>query len=196
MSSPTVPLDHPDYLRWNKKYLQQNQPQFKTHPLISEIIATDLCASLPAGPVLELAAGLSGSILELAKRKCDVWAVDISDVALNLLTKEAHQRNLPLKIVHADLEHWLAPEQFALIYAIRFWHKETFINSCKAVLPGGLIAWEALTEKERLFRPTFSQAWCLLENEPAKFLPEDFVLLKQEDEQSGRTRRLIARRQN
>jgi hypothetical protein len=53
---------HPDRLRWNARYRGNFVPSFRPHPLAERALAL----GLPAGPVLDLACGPSGSALLLA----------------------------------------------------------------------------------------------------------------------------------
>src|ERR1700730_4641615 len=95
---------HPDRTRWNARYSAGRVPSFAPHPLALSALALDL----PAGPVLELACGPSGSALAAAAAGRQVAAVDVSDVALRLLRAEAGRPGLlgRIDIVHADLVTW------------------------------------------------------------------------------------------
>ena len=84
------PLEHPDRARWNARYAAGDAPSFAPHPLAVAAFALDL----PAGPVLDLACGPSGSALAAAETGRRVTAVDVSDVALRLLAEEAARRGL------------------------------------------------------------------------------------------------------
>jgi SAM-dependent methyltransferase len=134
--------EHPDRLRWNERYVQ-DAPAFEPHPLVAAAYA----ATLPDGPVLELACGRSGNALGLAATGRHVVAVDISDVALTQLAAEAERRGLRARVecVLADVPSYTPEEEhFAFVLATLFWDPTAFHSACGAVRPGGLIAWEAL----------------------------------------------------
>ncbi|OQO92214.1 methyltransferase [Saccharomonospora piscinae] len=135
-----------DRLRWNARY-RRATPSFEPHPLADAAWA----AGLPPGPVLELACGRSGSALALAERGRHVLAVDVSDVALAQLACRARQRRPAgqLACVRADLRTFVPRRATcALVLSTRFWDPDVFRTARQAVLPGGLLAWEALADSE------------------------------------------------
>ena len=161
-----------------------------------------LSAELPAGLVLDLASGPSGSALHAAAAGRRVTAVDVSDVALGLLAAEANRRGLTdlVTIVQADLAHYRpAASSFALVLCTGFWDRQVFAAAAAGVAPGGLIGWEqALTARAMRLRPMPPPAeWCVSGDEPASLLPPDFEVLEQRDVDGAHTakRRLLARRQ-
>jgi hypothetical protein len=187
---------HPDRLHWNKRYGAGFIPSFTPHPLAAAALALDL----PAGPVADLASGPSGSALLAAAQGRPVTAVDVSEVALGLLGQEARRRGLDhlITLVHADLGAWHpGPGRYALVLATGFWDPAVFAAAVRAVAPGGVLAWEALTVAARQARPTLPAEWCLGRGEPATLLPDGMSVVSQEDvrgAQRGTRRRLLARR--
>ena len=189
--------DNPDRLRWNARYSARPAPDFKPHPLAIEALAQ----ALPSGPVLELAAGPSGSAILAAQAGRPVTVADASDVALDLLEAEADRRGLRklLTLVQADLEVWQpGPASYALVLCTAYWVAETglFDAAAQAVLPGGILAWEALTATARRERPSLPAAWCLKAGEPASLLPVGWRVIAQYEppKAAGTRRRLIAAR--
>lgn len=138
-----------DRIRWNERYAGQ-APSFAPHPLVTAAEA----ARPPAGPVLELAGGRSGSALALAEAGRAVTVVDVSDVALAQLGEEAARRGLDRRItcVCADAAATLASGRhagrWALVLASRFWDAEAYAAAAVAVAPGGLLGWEALRDRD------------------------------------------------
>jgi SAM-dependent methyltransferase len=186
---------NPDRLRWNAKYAGDFVPSFAPHPLAEQALSL----SPPAGPVLDLACGASGSALYLAAAGRRVTAVDVSDVALGLLTAEAARRGLTKRIivVQADLASLrLQPPGWALVLCTGFWDAAVFRAAAAAVMPGGLIGWEALTTQARALRPGLPKQWCVTDREPASLLPPGFAVVEQRDMVSEHSakRRLLARR--
>ncbi len=186
---------HPDRLHWNARYGAGFVPSFTPHPLAVAALA----AGLPAGPVADLACGPSGSALLAAAAGRQVTAVDVADVALDLLDREAQHRGLGglITLVHADLSTWRPPpDGFALVLATGFWDRAAFATAAGAVRPGGLLGWEAFTIAARRARPSLPAAWCLRPGEPAAVLPPGFEVLSQQEVPGGRgaRRRLLARR--
>lgn len=183
--------EHPDRLRWNARY--GDAPEVSSaHPLAERALALPL----PDGGVLDLASGPSGSALLAAAAGRRVTAVDISETALDRLAAEARRRGLGSLVttVQADLGRW-RPEApgYALVLCTGFWDRAVFGRAAGAVLPGGLLGWEAFTEDARRDRPRMPAEWCLAPGEPASLLPDGFTVLDQADVPSTGKRRLLAR---
>jgi len=159
-----------------------------------------LSLELPEGPVADLASGPSGSALLAAAAGRHVTAVDVSEVALDLLGQEARCRGLGglIDLVHADLGTWQPhPGSYALVVCTGFWDPAVFATATQALAPGGVLGWEAFTMQARRARPGLCAAWCLRPGEPATLLSADFDVLSQQDlpdDERGARRRLLARR--
>jgi SAM-dependent methyltransferase len=187
--SGLVPGDHPDRIRWNAKYADGFVPSFRPHPLAAR--ALDL--GLPEGPVADLACGPSGAALLAAEQGRRVTAVDVSEVALGLLSAEAGRRGLShlITLVHADLSAWSPePRLYALVLCTGFWSAAVFDAAVRAVAPGGLLAWQAYTAEARRSHPSLRSEWCLAPGEPATRLPPEFTLLDQSDTPADRRQML------
>lgn len=180
--------DNADRLRWNARYAER--ASFTAHRLAERALAMPL----PAGPVLDLACGTSGSALLAAAQGRHVTAVDISDVALGLLRDEARRRGLDdlVTLVHADLVRWRPSSGFALVLCTGYWDRALFAPAAEAVLPGGVLAWAAFTTEARRERPHLPAEWCLEQGEPATLLPDGFAVLDMRE--TGPMRHLLARR--
>jgi SAM-dependent methyltransferase len=184
---------HPDGVRWNARYQAKFISSFTVHPLAERALSMPL----PAGPVLDLACGPSGNTLRAAAAGRHVTAVDISDVALDLLAQEAARRGLTalIDLVHADLSAWRPPHGgYAFVLAVGYWDRALFAPAAAAVAGSGLLAWEAFTAEARHTRPSLSADWCLAEGEPACLLPAGFEVISQTDHCDAGKRRLLARR--
>jgi SAM-dependent methyltransferase len=184
---------HPDRVRWDARYAE-SAPSFRPHPVAEQALALDL----PGGPVADLACGPSGSALLAAAQGRRVTAVDVSGVALDLLSHQARRRGLAglITLVHADLARWRPdPGGYALVLCTGFWDPAVFAVAAGAVAPGGVLGWEAFTVAARRARPTLNAAWCLGPGEPATLLPDGCTVLGQQDVPGGGRRRLLARRQ-
>jgi SAM-dependent methyltransferase len=187
---------HPDRERWNARYAGGVEASFQPHPLA----AAALSLGLPDGPVADLACGPSGSALLAAAAGRQVTAVDISDIALDLLAARARRCGLAdlITLVHADLGEWRpAPDGYALVLGTGYWDRAVFAAAAVAVTAGGALGWEAFTVAARAARPGLPAEWCLQPGEPASLLPAGFTVLSQDelpDGEHGDRRRLLARR--
>lgn len=189
-------MELPERLKWNARYSAPGYaPSFAPHPLAARALGLPM----PAGPVLELACGPSGSALHAAALGRMITAVDASEVALGLLSDQARARRLAhrITVVAADLRQWRpGPPGYALVLATGYWDRALFAVAADAVLDGGLLAWEALTLAARSGHPSIPADWCLRPGEPASLLPAAFTVLSQEEagHPPGSRRRMIARR--
>ena len=187
---------HPDQVRWNARYRGGFEASFEPHPLAAQALSLPL----PDGPVADLACGPSGSALLAAAAGRRVTAVDISEVALDLLAAEARRRGLGhlIQLVHADLATWRPePGGYALVLGTGYWDRAVFAVAGQAVAAGGALGWEAFTADARSSRPGLCPDWCLEPGEPAALLPTGFAVLGQHDlpgSERGTRRRLLARR--
>jgi SAM-dependent methyltransferase len=187
---------HPDRLRWNARYAEGPAGSFVPHPLA----VAALSVPPPDGPVADLASGPSGAALLAAGGGREVTAVDISDVALGLLGREASRRGLRgrVTLVEADLREWRpGAARYALVLCTGYWDRAVFATAMNAVAPGGLLGWEAFTAAARRARPGLCPQWCLGDGEPASLLGADFKVLDVRDlpdGDGGTKRALLARR--
>jgi SAM-dependent methyltransferase len=184
-----------DRQRWNARYGSGFIASFQAHPLAG----LALSLPLPDGPMLDLASGPSGAVLLAAAAGRPSVAVDVSDVALGLLAREAARRRMagPVAAVQADLTSWRPRlESCALVLCTGYWDPDLFAAAARAVLPGGLLGWEAFTTDALLARPGMPAHWCLGAGEPASLLPSGYDVLSHEDvpDSSGARRRMLARR--
>ncbi len=190
--------DHPDRLKWNARYLEPKRLQSRDRcPLYERTVSE----GIPDGPVLELACGISGQALTLAKAGRDVLAIDISDEALKRLAATAKARGLDkrLKCVQADLNVWRPPagRHYALVFCVMYWEAAVFDYAWPAVADNGLIAWQGFTLEHLRYRPSQNPDWCFKDGEPASRLPDgQFTVLHEEDVDEGHRviRRMVARR--
>ncbi len=186
---------HRDRLRWNARY-EGASPSFEPHPLAVGALALPL----PDGPVADLACGASGSALLAAAVGRQVTAVDVSELALGLLAREAGRRGLGslIAVVQADLRTWVPePGSYALVLCTGYWDQAVFAAAAGAVAAGGALAWQAFTADARRARPGLCAEWCLDPGQPARLLPADFDVLDEHDLpdlQRGTMRLLLAQR--
>ena len=187
---------NPDRARWNERYASGSYTgSFAVRPLAEMALALPL----PDGPVLELASGPSGNALLFADRGRHVTAVDVSDIALDLLGAEARRRGVAdlITVVHADLVSWQPPsgKEYALVLCTGYFDRAVFAMAARAVAAGGLVGWEAFTLAARRDRPRLPAEWCLGPGEPANLLPAGFDVMSQDDlgSEPAARRRVLAR---
>jgi tellurite methyltransferase len=86
--------------KWNSKYIDRILEE--KNPIPNQRLKM-LAAYLKGGTALDLACGLGGNSLFLAERNYQVQAIDISDVAISYLQKQAAQHHLNIEAQVRDL---------------------------------------------------------------------------------------------
>ena len=189
---------HPDRLKWNARY---REPKRLAPRVSCPLYEQAALLGYPVGPVLELACGMSTQALVQAAAGREVLAVDISNVALDRIRKEAVEQSLGARLicVEADLKTWRPPvdRKFALVICVMYWEPVVFDYAWPVVADGGLIAWQGFSLEHLRYRPSQNPDWCFKEGEPANRLPSGrFSVLHEEDIDEGHRviRRMVARR--
>ena len=132
--------------RWNTRYREapRNPPQ----PCAALRAAEP---HLPArGTALELACGLGGNALWLARRGLHTDAWDLSEVAISRLRTVAQREGLPLSARVRDVEEH--PPQGAcceVLVVSHFLHRPILRDLAAAVRPGGLLVYQTFLEGHR-----------------------------------------------
>lgn len=132
-----------DRERWNRRYSEADPTSFEPCYALQQFQHL-----LPAqGDALDLACGLGGNALLMATRGLQTEAWDISEVALERLEEEAHQRGLSLttralEITPAALD----TASFDVICVSRYLDRELCPAIVSALNPGGLLIYQTFTQ--------------------------------------------------
>jgi tellurite methyltransferase len=89
--------------KWNQKH-EERLVDLRELPANERLIK--VTSSLSGGKALDLACGLGGNSLYLAKKGFQLKAYDISDVAIQHLDKLAKKLQLPIDANISDLTNW------------------------------------------------------------------------------------------
>jgi SAM-dependent methyltransferase len=119
-----------------------------------------------SGSALDLACGLGGNALWLAKRGLEVCAWDLSPVAIGQLRTTAHRLELPVTAEVRDLTaRPPAPRSFDLICVVHFLDRDLAPKIAAALNPGGLLFYQTFTREAAGDRGPSNPAFRLAPNE-------------------------------
>ncbi len=127
---------------WDHRYAAADRP---TSPAW---VLTENAHLLPrTGRALDLACGLGGSALFLARRGLNVEAWDRSRVALEKLAAWAAAEDLPVHTQRVDLTREAPPPgAFDVIVVAHFLHRPLLGSIADALAPGGLLFYQTFTQ--------------------------------------------------
>ncbi|HKB15833.1 MAG TPA: class I SAM-dependent methyltransferase, partial [Planctomycetota bacterium] len=112
--------------RWSRPDPHSGLPP---DPLLLEALA-----ELPRGRALDVGAGEGRNALLLASEGWRVDALDVSEVALRRLAREARARGLPVRCAVVDLEEWRPPRgTYDLVVSVDF-HLRSLLRQLRAGL--------------------------------------------------------------
>lgn len=140
--------------KWNKIHL--NQDLGKCAAPMQEAAASTVLQEnrhlLPdTGCALDLACGLGGNALLLARQGLQTSAWDISRAAIDTLQIQAGQSGLHVRTQVRDVEQRPPePESFDVIVASHFLHRPTVPDLIAALRPGGLLMYQTFTRHKAL----------------------------------------------
>ncbi len=141
---PEVPLTT-DRERWNEQYRNKRDEIGPAASWVAE--NRDLLEAQPRGRVLDVACGRGRNALLLAELGFTVEALDVSEVALELLGQEAQRRGVTVDTRRADLRE--APEletgAYAVVLDMFFLDRPLLGALSRALAPGGLLFFETFT---------------------------------------------------
>lgn len=139
------PANNPQQAKWNRRYRQAREAG-----TCARVLSDHLHLLPRQGEALDLACGLGGNALALARSGLSTQAWDLSDVAVARLQQLAEQQRLPLKARCVDLEHdALPPASFDVICVSGFLDRSLCPAITAALRPGGLLFYQTFTTAKR-----------------------------------------------
>ncbi len=138
--------------RWDARYAGAGPVTVEGSPFL-ERLAERLA---PGARLLELAGGLGGDAIWLARRGFEVTLADVSGVALDHAARAAVESGVELRCVRVDLERDFPAGPWDAIHCHHYIDRALFESYPTATAPGGLIALchPTLTNLERHPRPS------------------------------------------
>ena len=151
-------------------------------------VLQDYVHLLPSGGhALDLASGLGGNAIFLARQGLTTVAWDISSLAIKKLNRFAFEKGLPLKATVRDIErNPPAKDTFDVIVVSYFLYRKILPLLSVALRPNGLLFYQTFTIERPLENPGPSNPDFLLQpNELLKYFSEMKVLAYREESISG-----------
>ncbi|MFQ5674121.1 MAG: class I SAM-dependent methyltransferase [Nitrospinales bacterium] len=151
-----------DKEKWDKKYAC---PDHQINPEPGEWLTTNADLLPGKGKALDIAMGEGRNAVYLASLGYDVLGIDISEAAMQNALALAERKNVKIKALAADLDHYKFDDSgFDLILCFNFLDRSLFPEIRKALLPGGLLFFETFNV-DYLKYSRFKQEWVLDHNE-------------------------------
>lgn len=128
--------------RWNNRY----QGEDAGAQTAAEVLAWHTHLLPRQGHALDVASGLGGNAIHLARHGLKTEAWDISDVVVDSLNLYSSRYSLPLLARVRDVETSPpAPGTFDVITVSRFLHRPLCRHIAAALRPGGLLFYQTFT---------------------------------------------------
>ncbi|WP_071394382.1 class I SAM-dependent methyltransferase [Bacillus tuaregi] len=173
-------------LKWNRKY--KDRLLIKESPTPNERLLT-LSASLNGGNALDLACGLGGNSLFLARHGYRVEALDISDIAIDYLQEQTEKQRLSIYPRLADLtDHEslkLLENSFDLVVVTYYLDRSLFPLIKSILNDNGFFFMETFYHSPQN-KQTVSDSYKLRPNELLTEFGDFHILYFEENEEEGR----------
>jgi len=129
--------------KWNERYRDATGDR-----QASRVLKENLQLLPHSGSALDLACGLGGNSILLARQGLQVDAWDIADVAIAVLHDMAVERQLSIQAVVRDVvANPPGPETFDVIVVSYFLDRDIIPDIIRALKPGGLIYYQTFTRQ-------------------------------------------------
>ncbi|WP_207060746.1 bifunctional 2-polyprenyl-6-hydroxyphenol methylase/3-demethylubiquinol 3-O-methyltransferase UbiG [Motiliproteus sp. SC1-56] len=130
-------------MRWDRRYQEAEAPNSP-----ARVLVCNLHLLPPKGDALELACGLGGNALALARHGLSTQAWDLSPVAVDKVNAFAAAEGLPLAARVVDLEASPLPSgAFDVICVSRYLERALCPAIVEALRPGGLLFYQTFTRQ-------------------------------------------------
>lgn len=134
--------------KWDTIYSGLDAVTLRQHMYAPAAVLLQNAFLLPKqGKALDLACGLGANALFLAQKNFEVFAWDISTVAISQLRQRAEQLEITLNTCAANIDTaLLAGCGFDIIVVQRFLARDLAPAICAALNPGGLLFYQTYTQ--------------------------------------------------
>lgn len=165
-----------DKIKWDKKYettpslLEKREPSKKL---------VDLLDKVKGKKSLDVASGTGRNSIYLASEGFDVDAIDISQVALNELSKKGFE-NITCKLVDLD-DYELSTNTYDLIVMSNFLDRDLIPKLSVAVKINGILFIETYMEDKENEKTPSNPDFLLKKDELKSFFNEEFEIIEYDE---------------
>ncbi|VVE47252.1 SAM-dependent methyltransferase [Pandoraea iniqua] len=148
--------------KWDRVYAQK-QVDDSPYPTILD----EAQHLLPTyGRALDLACGMGGASVFLARHGLHVSAWDLSAVAIEKLNRFAQHEGLPIRAEVVDIAHAaIPPKTFDVIVVSRFLKRSLCASLARALRPGGLLVYQTFSVEATSGASHMNPAYMLMRGE-------------------------------
>ncbi len=163
---------------------------YSASSLSDRVVACEALLPRPQGSALDVAGGTGRHSLWLARCGFDVTLTDISQVALQIASAEARERNVTLTTIHTDLEEDPFPTgPWDVIVCTNYLHRPLFASFAETLSPRGVLIFAQPTRRNLERHPRPSARFLLEEGELSELVIQsglDIVLAEEKWSPDGR----------
>lgn len=170
--------------KWNAKYQQKLEQleKLEPNPRLKKISYL-----LKGGTALDLACGLGENSVFLARLNYQVQAIDISEVAIQFVRKQAEFENLSIEPVVRNLSDWEGSNQAYDLVVITYYLDRTLLSKVKNLIKEkGYIFMETFYQVPNRVNTGISVQYKLQPKELLEVFKDWNVLFFEENEEEGR----------
>jgi len=148
--------------RWNERYRENGPEAFGDDPSEWLVLHRDLLEAQPRGKAMDVACGNGRNSMFLATLGLEVDAIDISEVAIDWLTRRVDGQPLRINAVWADLTTHRFPEAtYDVVVNVKYLERSILRRLARSLRPGGLLLFESFvqstaTGSEERMNPRFT----------------------------------------
>jgi SAM-dependent methyltransferase len=167
--------------RWNARYAHTDSTA-----TAADVLAANLYLLPAQGDALDLACGLGGNALLLARHGLTAQAWDISRVGLSRLSQQAVAEGLTIQVEERDVvAQPPSPDSFDVIVVSYFLDRSLMPTLQRAVRPGGLLFYQTFTETRLTGRGPDNPDYRLKAQELFNYFKELQILFYRENFDQG-----------
>ncbi|MEA3289348.1 MAG: methyltransferase domain-containing protein [Campylobacterota bacterium] len=165
-----------DKIKWDKKYKENQKLQLPRDPSKKLV---SIVGKIKGKNALDIACGTGRNSLYLAKNNFKVEALDISQVAIDILTKENHPN---IKTTTIDLEGFTPSKNcYDIIIMTNYLDRDIIHHLSQALKKEGFLIIETYMDHENNTKPDSNPDFLLKKDELKSFFDDKFKIVEYDE---------------